>query len=291
MAKGAAFLGDGEYPVIDYKELTVVYHSQDIEIYNDCFEIIRSKPSKTTPIGDLMIIIGKYFLNFPYKGSTLEEEGEEHLVVNLREFDCFTFVENMVVLTRLIKKENVDFDNYMSELERIRYRNGRVTGYPSRLHYFSDWLIDNEQKGIVRTITNENVGKPLHKEINFMTAHRDDYHGLRSDRAFKKMYVFEKNLSERPLYYIPKAEFKQHEDVIENGDIIAVTTSIEGLDVMHVGLAVFLDREIHLLHASEIEKQVVISDTSLYEYLSERKTMTGIMVGRVREVCQSDGNR
>jgi hypothetical protein len=124
-----------------------------------------------------------------------------------------------------------------------------------------------------------------------MTTHRNDYHGLHSDGAFKKMAVFEKKLSDQPLYYIPKDEFKQYEDVIENGDIIAVTTSIEGLDVMHVGLAAFLEREIHLLHASEIEKQVVISDMSLFEYLSERETVTGIMVGRVREVYQSDDNR
>jgi hypothetical protein len=291
VARGAAFLGDGEYTVIDYKELTVVYHSQEIETYNNLIETIRRKSSKTTPISDLMIIVGTYFLGFPYVGKTLEEHGVERLVINLQEFDCFTFVENTVVLARLIKKGKIAFNNYTAAIRRIRYRNGRISGYPSRLHYFSDWLLNNERKGIVRKITNENLGKPLNKKINFMTTHRDDYHGLHSERAFKKMAVFEKNLSEQPLYYIPKGEFKQYENLIENGDIIAVTTSIEGLDVMHVGLAVFLEREIHLLHASEIEKQVVISDMSLFEYLSERETMTGIMVGRVREAYQSDDNR
>jgi len=274
----------------ELRRTAVEYHIQDIEIYNDLIETVRRKSSKSTSIGDLMIIVGTYFMGFPYTGKTLEEEGAEHLVINLRQFDCFTFVENTVVLARLIKKGKVAFNDYASAIKKIRYRNGRISGYPSRLHYFSDWLADNEKKGVVRLITHENVGQTLHKEINFMTTHRDDHHGLRSDRSFKKMAVFEKNLSEKPLYYIPKAEFKQYKDVIENGDMIAVTTSIEGLDVMHVGLAVFLARGIHLLHASEIEKQVVISDASLFEYLSERKTMTGIMVGRVREVCQSDDN-
>ncbi|MEN6317755.1 MAG: N-acetylmuramoyl-L-alanine amidase-like domain-containing protein [Syntrophaceae bacterium] len=268
----------------------MTYQSEDIQIYNDLIETVRRKSSKTTPIGDLMIIVGTYFLGFPYTGNTLEEERAERLVINLRQFDCFTFVENTAVLARLIRKGKIAFNDYAAAIKRIRYRNGRVSGYPSRLHYYSDWLADNEKKGIVRSITHENVGKPLHKEINFMTTHRDDYHGLRSDRSFKKMAVFEKNLSEHPLYYIPKDELKQYEDIIENGDMIAVTTGIEGLDVMHVGLAVFLARGIHLLHASEIEKQVVISNTSLFEYLSERKTMTGIMVGRVQEVCQSDDN-
>lgn len=268
----------------------MVYNTLDIEIYNDLIKTVLRRSSETTPMGDLMIIIGTYFLGFPYIGKTLEEEAER-LVINLREFDCFTFVENATALARLVKIGKIDFNDYMAALKRVRYRDGRVSGYTSRLHYFSDWFIDNEKKGIVRAITNENVGKPLHKAINYMTTHRDNYHGLRSDRAFKKMAVFEKNLSERPLYYIPKAEFGQRENVIENGDIIALTTGIEGLDVMHVGLAVFLDREIHLLHASDIEKQVVISDMSLFEYLSGRETMTGFMVGRVREVCQSDDNR
>jgi hypothetical protein len=104
------------------------------------------------------------------------------------------------------------------------------------------------------------------------------------------MITVEKNLSVRSLYSIKKAEIRRLENGIENGDLIAVTTGIEGLDVVHAGLAVRIGRRIHLLHASKIEKMVVLSVPTLYQYLSRRKMMTGIMVGRVKPVCQNDDN-
>ena len=131
---------------------SVVYQSEDIEIYNDLIEIVR-RCDVTPSMGDLMLIVGKYFQGFPYVGNTLEREGEESLVINLREFDCFTFVENAVALAWIIKKGKSEFDDYVDALERIRYRDGILDGYSSRLHYFSDWLFDNGQKGIVKDIT------------------------------------------------------------------------------------------------------------------------------------------
>jgi hypothetical protein len=95
------------------------------------------------------------------------------------------------------------------------------------------------------------------------------------------MSVVEKNLSGRSMYQVQKKELIQRGSAIKDGDLIAATTSIEGLDVVHVGLAVRVRGKIHLLHASEVEKEIVISDDTLYRYLSKRKTMTGIMVGRV----------
>jgi hypothetical protein len=232
-------------------------------------------------VGALMINIGKYLLGFPYVNDTLETEDEETLIINLREFDCFTFVENIAVLARLINEDKYAFEDYAAALERIRYRDGLLKGYSSRLHYFSDWIFDNEKKRIVKDITGEIGGKPFHKEINFMTTHRGNYSGLNTDKAYREMRVVEKNLSGRSLYHIQKAELRRLENAIENGDLITATTSIEGLDVVHVGIAVRVRGRIHLLHASEVEKKVVISGDTLFQYLSKRKTMTGIMVGRV----------
>jgi hypothetical protein len=102
------------------------------------------------------------------------------------------------------------------------------------------------------------------------------------------MIAVEKRLSGRRLHYIPKAALGKFEHMVENGDLIAVTTDIEGLDVIHVGLAVRLRSRLHLLHASEVEKRVVISDLTLHQYLSRRKMMTGIMIGRAITACQND---
>jgi len=259
----------------------LIYCPEDKEIYKDLIASVQRKWGMAKSAGELMLNVGRYFLGFPYVSDTLETEGEETLVINLRGFDCFTLAENVVVLARLIKGGGCTFEDYAATLENIRYRNGMLNGYSSRLHYFSDWLLDNEQKGIVKDITDEMGGKQFLKEINFMTMHRGNYSGLNTDKSYREMVVVEKNMSRRSLYHIQKAELRQFENLIENGDLIAVTTSIEGLDVVHVGLAIRVRGRIHLLHASEVEKKVVISDDTLYRYLSKRKTMTGIIVGRV----------
>lgn len=259
----------------------MIYRSDDRKIYDDLIASAQRNWGMVRTVGELMLNVGEYFLEFPYVGNTLERKGEETLVINLREFDCFTFVENVVVLARQIKEGKSTFEDYIAALERIRYRNGILKGYSSRLHYFSDWLCDNEQKGIVKDITGEIGGKLFLKEIDFMTMHRGNYFGLNNDESYRDMRVVEKSLSWRSRYHIRKAELRKVENAIENGDLIAATTGIEGLDVVHVGFAIRLRGRIHLLHASEAKKKVVISDATLYQYLSKRKTMTGIMVGRV----------
>jgi hypothetical protein len=268
----------------------VIYQPEDRAIHDDLVRSFRNYGERARSISELIMGVGKYFLGFPYVSHTLEREGRETLVINLREFDCFTFVENVVVLAGLISKGKSHFMSYAAQLKKIRYRRGISKGYSSRLHYFSDWLYDNEKKGIVIDVTRRAGGEPFREYFNFMTRHREDYPALSMEKSYRDMMAIEKRLSGRLLHHIPKAALGKLGDAVENGDLIAITTGIEGLDVIHVGLAVRLRKGIHLLHASEVEKKVVISDVTLHQYLSRRKMMTGIMVGRAIPAYQNDGN-
>ncbi|MGA2331824.1 MAG: N-acetylmuramoyl-L-alanine amidase-like domain-containing protein [Syntrophales bacterium] len=268
----------------------MIYQPEDHAIYDDIVCAFRNGGERTRARGELMLAVGKYFLGFPYASHTLEREGRETLVINLREFDCFTFVENVVALSGLISEGKPHFRSYAAQLKKIRYRNGILKGYSSRLHYFSDWLYDNERKGIVADITGRSGGKPFRKNFNFMTRHREEYPALSMEKSYREMIAVEKRLSRRLLHHLPKTPLGKSRDAVENGDLIAVTTDIEGLDVIHVGLAVRLRSRIHLLHASEVEKRVVISDLTLHQYLSRRKIMTGIVIGRAIAAYQNDGS-
>ena len=37
--------------------------------------------------------------------------------------------------------------DFIYNLKRMRYRSGEINGYPSRLHYVSDWIVDNRFRG------------------------------------------------------------------------------------------------------------------------------------------------
>jgi hypothetical protein len=67
---------------------------------------------------------------------------------------------------------------------------------------------------------------------------------------------------------------------IKNGDVIAFATKDEGLDVAHVGFAIWQAKNLHLLHASSKKGGVVISATTIVAYLKSNKNFTGIIVAR-----------
>ena len=95
-----------------------------------------------------IISIAKQFLGEPYKSHSLEVGDEENLVVDLTGFDCLTFVETVLSLYRA----NGDKDNYVNFLSELRYRNGVINGYTSRLHYFSEWIKQAEEDNLIENV-------------------------------------------------------------------------------------------------------------------------------------------
>lgn len=255
--------------------------AQDRRIFEELVRFLSKKKTSTKFSGEIILEIGKFFLGAPYGIGTLEGKRAEHLVINLREFDCVTFVENVVALAWLVKSRGKSFEAFRKLLQKIRYRQGRLQGYCSRLHYFSDWIHDNEKKGIVRDVTAEIGGKPLKKVINFMTKNQDLYPRLKNATNLRIMRSVERTISRRSLFFIPKKTMRYLEDRICNGDLIAITTNREGLDVEHVGLAVRVRDRIHLLHASRADGKAILSKKTLYQYMMQSKARSGIMVARV----------
>lgn len=237
------------------------------------------------PIGDLIVETAKYFLGKEYVAASLEKEGDEHLVCKLDGFDCTTFVENVLAISRIIKKENPTLESYKKELTLIRYRNGIIDLYPSRLHYFSDWIFDNSKKKIIADVTKSIGGLPINFNLNFMSNHPQFYKQLTETPEFvTKIKRQEEEISKREYSYIPTERINRMSSEIKNGDIIAFTTSIKGLDVSHTGIAIKDSlSQIHLLHASSTAKKVIISAKTLADYAADIKKNTGIIVLRAIE--------
>jgi hypothetical protein len=254
------------------------YSEEDLRAFEVKVEEIKTLDQPN--MGGTVVAVGKTFTGMPYHSKTLEINEDEKLIINLRGFDCTTYVENVLAFSLLLKKEADEFEAFGSILTNIRYRDGDLAGYSSRLHYFSDWLYNNEVKGLLRNISCELGGVKINKDISFMTSHRELYPGLEDDKSFKHMQTTEERLSEKELCYIPKESVKVVESRIEDGDIIALVTSIKGLDVTHTGFAHRkTDGRIYLLHASSSGK-VEISKKPLARYLSGIKNNIGIMIAR-----------
>jgi hypothetical protein len=230
---------------------------------------------------DNIVHTARFFLNTPYVGGTLEGDSVERLRVNFRELDCVTFVENVVALHLMLQGNLHTFTDFCRILQHIRYRNGVMDGYLSRLHYTGEWLDNNRKKEIVSLPAIPSC-RSFSPKVSFMSTHCDLYPALKShpDRC-RRMADIEKNIHELMLCYIPKEQVKDSEKYLQTGDIIAITTFIKGLDVSHTGFVLVQNGRAYLLHASSEAKKVVISDETLHDYLAGRKNHSGIMVARV----------
>ncbi len=236
---------------------------------------------KLSPDDNQIVFFAKNLVGTPYQSGTLECQQEEVLLINLRELDCTTFVETVLALNIASHSERRDFDSFVSALRLVRYRAGKVDGYCSRLHYFSDWALDNEKKGIVKEVS-ENFNKTL-KTLNFhyMSSNADRYVHLKNNpENCRKIKAREQELSRKGFYYIPKSivNFTQSIDKVGNGNIVAFVTTIDGLDTVHLGFALRENGKIKLLHASSVHKKVKIDDRSLGEYVLSGKNIEGLRV-------------
>ncbi|MCX6158106.1 MAG: N-acetylmuramoyl-L-alanine amidase-like domain-containing protein [Ignavibacteriota bacterium] len=233
-------------------------------------------------IGEIIETVGKSFQGVEYVAGTLDKNvNEEKLVIKITGLDCVTYVENVLAISTIIKKGTVDFASYKAELQNIRYRNGEINGYPSRLHYYTDWIYNNQEKGYLKDITQDIGGELYTKKINFMSTHTDSYKQFSvNDDYVEEIKAIEKNMNKRRLYYIKKGEVDEYYDKLESGDIIATTTNIVGLDVTHTGFILKKNGKTHFMHASITKREIIISKEELKEYLKGNKVQTGIIVAR-----------
>jgi len=251
----------------------------DRRIFAEKMELARTERLDTLPIGAIMVRIGESFLGTKYTPGTLEVEPEQ-LVINLEELDCVTYVENVLAMARIVRSGDPTWEAYVRELERIRYRGGELNGYRSRLHYFSEWISDNERLGLVRNVTRDLGGVPLAESINFMSTHADSYRQLADTANLAEIRKIEARLNGEARWWIPEGSMPGVMGRIENGDIIAATSSIDGLDIAHTGIAVRRDDGVYLMHAPLVGSNVELSETTLDQRIARIEAQDGIMVAR-----------
>ncbi len=270
----------------------------NIAIYDSIYDLV--KDDSGVPIQELVIEIAEHFLGTPYVASTLERTPEQ-LRVYLNKTDCILFVElcTSFALTvkglRLgqlgdgeefflnpkpfVKRADPSYRLLCDNIRNMRYRLGVVDGYSSRIHYTSEWILQNQTNGVLYEYTKE-YGERYTQHFNFMSTHAGNYKQLSDTAQLRRIREMERHLEEqKPFYYIPQRTLRNPKVMaqIETGDIICfVAKQGNGIDIAHVGLAYEYGGEMHFLHASYGSKEVVIERQTLADYATN-----GIRVMRI----------
>ncbi|MBE6318315.1 MAG: DUF1460 domain-containing protein [Bacteroidales bacterium] len=248
-------------------------------ILNDAYSANLQNPNER--IG----YIARMFLGKPYVAHTLECTPEQ-LSINIDELDCTTFVETVIAMAYTVGEGRTSWRDFVSNLEKIRYRDGNLDGYSSRLHYISDWIVNNSYRGNLQEVTSDfNCESYTIKTLDFMTTHRDSYKALSDENEYTKLKNHEIGYRRHRYPYIKTSTLKNKEiqNLLKDGDIIALTTKTPGLDVSHMGLIAIIEGVPHLMHASMKAMKVIIDPLPLHKYLNNSKSLTGIRIIRIKQ--------
>jgi len=246
----------------------------------------RERRWSELPIGERIGAVGMALRQTPYVASTLElYDDREVCSVDFRGLDCVTFFELALAFARMLKRGERAADALLAEVAFLRYRGGQVTDYASRLHYLTDWFFDNQAKRVVRVISPELPGaERFTRRVSFMSTHPDAYRQLKaSPEQLAKIAQREGEINARATFYVPKDKVASAQRFLLTGDIVGITTTIDGLDCAHSGL-VYRDEAgtPRLLHASTTRNAVVL-DEDLATYVASVRTHSGIIVARPLE--------
>jgi hypothetical protein len=236
---------------------------------------------------NMMLYFSRQFLGCPYVANTLDKNAEEKLVINLRQFDCTTFVENIVALFLCHKNKKNTFADFCHYIQQLRYKGGKIS-YPSRLHYYSEWIASNTQSGVVKEVNSPTppFSKLQKLCVNYMSKHPQRYPMLVKHPSWvKEISEMEDELNGREYRHIPKSDIENSDvfrKAISDGDILAITTNKPGLDTSHIGIAVWHKDGLHLINASLVRHRVVEESMTLYKYMQRHPSQTGIRVIHVQ---------
>ena len=230
---------------------------------------------------------GRQFVGKPYAAHTLEGEPEE-LTVNLDSLDCTTFVETALALAYTTGERRSSWRDFIYNLRRIRYRGGEIDGYPSRLHYISDWAVDNIHRGNLRDATRSFPRySEITRTIDFMSANRDKYPALADSANFARIKSIENGYRLHRFPYVKTIDMgnKAIKAAFHNGDVVGFVTSLKNLDVTHMGIIVkeTPNSDPYVLHASQKAGKVVISELPLADFMKRNRQFIGVRVFRLTE--------
>jgi len=255
--------------------------SEDTTVINQL--LMKGYQSGLTDANQLVEFYARQMLGTPYVAHTLEAD-QEMLTINIHELDCTTFVETLYAMARTTIARRYSWRDYAANLENLRYRGGEMGDYSSRMHYISEWIIDNRLRGNMQEITPDLPHVDyLVKNIDFMSHHTDSYQQLKNDSVMvNKIRRFE--LRNHRFPYIKRSWLndKALKAALRSGDFIGLVTKIEGLDISHMGIIIVDEKgEPFLLDASMSGGKVMLETKPLFKYLEKSKTNIGVRVFRM----------
>lgn len=251
---------DNEGPIIQLTEPSK-------KIMKDVFALLKENNSKSE--SEKIDLMSAYFLDTPYIADRLvgSPTEQEQLVIALNELDCFTFLDYIESF-----KRSQDEDDFIKNLEKVRYIDGKVEYY-NRKHFYSDWYTENEK-----------VAEDLLTRPEFSEYVKTDVVNL--NEGANGTYIPNLDIRTRDINYIPRDKVVDVLPLLKTGDYIGIRKSIPGLDVTHTGIVIVKEDGVYMRHASSAKSAMKVVDQKITDYLDINTSVKGLLFFRSNATMQ-----
>jgi hypothetical protein len=245
--------------------------------------LAKGQQSGLNEANALIEFYARQLLGTPYVAHTLEGD-EEMLTINIHELDCLTFIETLYALTKATLNKRLSWRDFAANIENVRYRGGEMGDYSTRIHYISEWIIDNNVRGNLVEVTPDLPHADyMIKNIDYMTHHTASYRQLKDDTAMVEK-IRKHELRNHRFPYLKRSWLndKAVKAALRSGDFVSLVTKAEGLDVSHNGIIIVDEKgDPYLLDASMSGGKVMLESKPLFKYLERSKTNIGVRFFRM----------
>ena len=221
---------------------TLLQDIQVVEGTRERFERSRALISGL-PVTAALARLAESFVGSPYLAGSLDAPGPERLRLDLTRFDCMLFIEQLLALSL-----SDSFDQFVEHTRDLRYRDGRVS-YCTRQHYFHDWVRSAQSQNLLETTSGWPGEITRSLPLNFMSEQRQLYRPMQSEELFDCIRRREES-RQVVQHYVPLHAIESVLPRIQSGDLFAIATRIEGLDVSHTGVLVRDRSSVDAIHAA-----------------------------------------
>lgn len=154
-------------------------------------------------------------------------------------------------------------------IDNLTFRRGEKSGFPMRMNYAADWILDNKSRGNVEEFTEDYSNVFKTKSLDYVTRNKDKYAALKDSATYEKLRMVELGYRTFKIPYMKResTEWKDIKPLLRDGDIIVLLTNEQDKDIFDIGFIKKRDDGFHYIHASEKEGKVVEESEPLGRYI------------------------
>ncbi len=206
--------------------------------------------------------------------------------IRLDGFDEMSFVNTVAAIAKLSTSPGNAWPKDLGmELDKLTFRRGERNGFPSRMLYAGDWILDNKSRDNVKELTEEYSESFKTKSLEYASRHRDEFAALKDSATYDRQKMVELGYRTFKTPHMKRESFgwKGVAEDLKDGDLVVLMSNAPYTDMHEIGFLKKRDDGFHLIHASEKNGKVVEEAEPILRYVKRNaKTIYGWRWLRIR---------